>query len=399
MREIEVKVTKYADRKNYVMYYVDPVTEKMVTKSTGKHSRRGAERAAALWEQKLRSGRPEGDPRMTWKAFREKYETEKLASMSPRTLEATDTAFNHLENLLNPARLRSLTENTISLFQAKLRARKVKETSISSYLRHLKAALNWAVSMALLPSAPKIHMPKRGKGQKIMRGRPITAEEYERMLADVPKVRSKDAASWQHYLKGLWLSGLRLEESLVLAWDEDSPISVDLSGRRPRLRIYAEAEKGHRNRLLPITPDFAEYLLATPEDQREGRVFKVDGLFTGRPMTLKRVGRVISAIGKKAKVVVDKGTKKYASAHDFRRAFGTRWAKKVMPMVLQKLMRHDSIETTMRYYVDLDADEMAEELWKTETKVINTFINNPSPAGKKTEEEPDNDSAETPLSD
>jgi len=25
-----------------------------------------------------------------------------------------------------------------------------------------------------------------------------------------------------------------------------------------------------------------------------------------------------------------------------------------MPTVLQKLMRHDSIETTLRYYVDLD---------------------------------------------
>lgn len=36
-----------------------------------------------------------------------------------------------------------------------------------------------------------------------------------------------------------------------------------------------------------------------------------------------------------------------------------------MPTVLQKLMRHDSIETTLRYYVDLDADAMAEELWKT----------------------------------
>ena len=69
-----------------------------------------------------------------------------------------------------------------------------------------------------------------------------------------------------------------------------------------------------------------------------------------------------------------------------------------MPMVLQRLMRHDSIETTMRYYVDLDADEMVEELWKTETTVINTFINNPSPEGKKTEKEPDNGFAETPLS-
>lgn len=336
---------------------------------------------------------------MTWKAFREKYETEKLAGMAPKTLSATDTAFNHLENLINPARLRSLTENTISLFQAKLRATKVKETSIASYLRHLKAALNWAVSMGLIPSAPKIHMPKRAKGQKIMRGRPITAEEYERMVRDVPKIRSKDAACWQYYLKGLWLSGLRLEESLVMSWDLDAPISVDLSGKRPRLRIYAEAEKGHRNRLLPMTPDFAGFLLNTPEFERTGKVFKLAGTFTKKAITPGRVSRVISAIGKKAKVVVNKADGKYASAHDFRRAFGTRWAKKVMPMVLQKLMRHDSIETTMRYYVDLDADEMAEELWKTETKVINTFINNPTNGDKKTEKEPSDASSGTPLPD
>lgn len=150
---------------------------------------------------------------------------------------------------------------------------KVKETSIASYLRHIKAALNWAVSLGLIPAAPKIHMPKRGKGQNVMRGRPITTEEYERMLKVVSKVRPKDAGGWQSYLQGLWLSGPRLEESLVLSWDLDAPISVDLSGRHPRLRIYAEAEKGHRNRLLPITPDFAELLLAVPEAEREGKVF------------------------------------------------------------------------------------------------------------------------------
>ena len=55
---------------------------------------------------------------------------------------------------------------------------------------------------------------------------------------------------------------------------------------------------------------------------------------------------------------------KYASAHDLRRSFGTRWAKRTMPAVLQKLMRHSSIETTLRYYVDLQADEIADELWR-----------------------------------
>jgi len=37
-----------------------------------------------------------------------------------------------------------------------------------------------------------------------------------------------------------------------------------------------------------------------------------------------------------------------------------------MPAVLQRLMRHESIETTMGYYVDLDADELAEDLYRAD---------------------------------
>jgi hypothetical protein len=39
-----------------------------------------------------------------------------------------------------------------------------------------------------------------------------------------------------------------------------------------------------------------------------------------------------------------------------------------MPAVLQKLMRHESIETSMGYYVDLDADELAEDLYRAHEK-------------------------------
>ena len=35
----------------------------------------------------------------------------------------------------------------------------------------------------------------------------------------------------------------------------------------------------------------------------------------------------------------------------FRRRFGTRWAPLVTPQQLQQLMRHESIQTTMAYYV------------------------------------------------
>ncbi len=34
-----------------------------------------------------------------------------------------------------------------------------------------------------------------------------------------------------------------------------------------------------------------------------------------------------------------------------------------MPTVLRELMRHESIETTMQYYVGVNAEATADELW------------------------------------
>jgi integrase len=63
-------------------------------------------------------------------------------------------------------------------------------------------------------------------------------------------------------------------------------------------------------------------------------------------------------------VNTDQGGKlKYASAHDLRRSFGQRWASRVMPQVLMELMRHESIETTLRYYVGRNAQSTAAVLW------------------------------------
>jgi hypothetical protein len=39
-----------------------------------------------------------------------------------------------------------------------------------------------------------------------------------------------------------------------------------------------------------------------------------------------------------------------------------------MPAVLQELMRHESIDTAMGFYVDLDADELAEDLYRAHEK-------------------------------
>jgi integrase len=160
-----------------------------------------------------------------------------------------------------------------------------------------------------------------------------------------------------------WAQPIRLTtgRSARAVVGDGEPISVCTSGKYLALRIRAEAEKAHTDRLLPIAPEFAEFLLAMPEAERRGLVFGIYGVGES-PLSTKRASRYISAIGKAANVVIDKAADQYATAHDLRRSFGSRWAKRVMPAILKDLMRHSSIATTMSYYVNQTAEDVGDAL-------------------------------------
>jgi integrase len=162
----------------------------------------------------------------------------------------------------------------------------------------------------------------------------------------------------------LWLSGLRLEEAVKLSWT-DPPLRIDLDGGRyPRLVIHHYGQKSRRDEISPLAPDFATWLRRTPPDERTGLVLPLMSAYRKncRLKNSAKIGSYLCAIGERSGIVVnDDG--KFVSAHDLRRSFGTRWAAKVKPLTLKRLMRHASIDTTLRYYVDQDADDVAEELW------------------------------------
>ena len=368
MNEITVHVVKYPKRPNLVMRYVDPMTGKQKTKSAGTPRRREAEKVAAKWEAELREGRYNEPSKVTWADFREKYEDEVLSGLAENTYKKVIGVFNMIEDVLSPKRLYDLTAQRLSYWQSELRKGGRAEDTIKGHTAHLVSALRRAVDWGMLPELPKVTVPHRAKKVSLMKGRPLAGEEFERMLSKTVSVVGEAAAlSWLYYLRGLWLSGLRLEESLDLYWDRDDRLSVDLSGKLPMLRITGEFEKGHKDRLLPMAPEFAEFLLQTPEHLRKGRVF--DPMARKRRaehLTASRVGRLVTAIGKAAGVVVKReGDKvKYASAQDLRRSFGERWAPRVMPQVLKELMRHESIETTLKYYVGSNAQATADILWE-----------------------------------
>ncbi len=380
----EIKVSVLVRRGKFFMRYSSPETGRPVEKRAKVSTRKDAEKEAGKWQAELREGRYQKPSRMTWEAFRDYYATNALPAVASSTAITYEASLNAFERITNPQKLADVTTSRLTAFATKLRSDGRAEATIACHLRSLKASMRWASKEGLLHKLPLFTMPKRVKGAKSMRGRAITLEELERMIETVAKVVENAAAeSWEFYLRGLWDSGLRLSESLTLRWD-DAPesIVVDLNGRRPMLRIPAEAEKGNQDRLLPITPEFATHLKSVPESDRRGRVFKLlanDG--TLLPATRRIVGPIVSKIGRSAGVIVDERQKlvkndksekvkttvrKFASAHDLRRAFGFRWALRVMPPVLQQLMRHEDINTTMKYYVGQNAEAMADVVWATQ---------------------------------
>src|SRR6185436_4522323 len=78
---------------------------------------------------------------------------------------------------------------------------------------------------------------------------------------------AKAVASWEHLLRGLWWSGLRLGEALELHWTDETKPRVDMTCRHPMLRMPAESEKGNKDRLLPLAPEFATFLETIPPEK------------------------------------------------------------------------------------------------------------------------------------
>ena len=190
------------------------------------------------------------------------------------------------------------------------------------------------------------------------------------MLAAVPDVVGPEhAADWERYLRGLNASGLRLEESLDLRWDDDGRIRPRFAeGQLPVLVIPAECEKGFRDREHPMAPEFAMMLQEVPIPQRKGFVFRLNGRgHGGGRLKSNAVSKTVSDIGKAAGVKVytnpRTGKVKYASAHDLRRTFGDRYSRRLQTVELQELMRHENIETTLRYYVGANAQRTAQSIW------------------------------------
>jgi integrase len=342
-KRVIVWVQQRKDRALLTLEWIDPETGRRKSKSAETADLKVAEQRRIDLEADLNNGRYQEASKLAWDRFRQLFQDEYLAGLRDRTREKYNTVLDVFEAIVNPDKLRSITERTISAFVRGLRERKrpggkvgLAPMSIKNYLISLKTALAWAVVQKLLPSLPKfptIQVPKK-------KPQPIPAESFERLLAKAPD------DLWRAYLLCGWWGGPRLSEALFLEWEpsEEQPW-VDFPNNR--IVLPAVFAKSAQDQWVPLHPVLRDALERLPRTGR--RVFPFRSRRTGGPLTRNGVTNRVLDMAKKAGVKL--------SMHKLRKGFGCRAAKmlgKGGAAMLHELMRHSSMQVTMDYNASVD---------------------------------------------
>lgn len=368
---IKVSTFHPTGRKFYHAQWRDPLTGKLRTVTTKETTKRDAERFALTLEAELNDGQ-QITGRITWAEVCRQYRDAIYPAQRKSTKAKTETTIAAIDKHLKLHWANKLTATDILQFCRELRKeRELSEYTVKGHLAELRKILRWAHRHRLLAEVPQIEMPKVKTHAK---GRAPTQEEFERMLKKAEAIVGKDAApSWQDTLKKFWWSGLRLSEGESLRWTNDGTFWVDIEAEPPMFHMAAGLDKGVKDRVFPVAREFAEMLRQVPKKARRGYVFTPmpwgESDPNARPSS-DRIGKTIRFIGKAATVKVaerkrgGKAIPQYCGTHDLRRAFGVRWAARVLPPVLMELMRHESIQTTMQFYVGRNAAMAATQAWQ-----------------------------------
>ena len=250
----KVRIARPAGRP-YQLRYICPIENRPIRVSVGSRDEGEASRMKAELEAKLLLGietRPgkekQAGPDMVWDEFREQYRVLHLTTVRDGTAIHAESRLDLAERILKPRTLVDVADpNALQRLQARFLAgeqsRRNKPRSahtVRGYMNSVLSAMNWAYLQGWLPVAPKLRKIKTAK-QKAMKGRPITAEEFHRMLDATAMVVGDEAAeSWKHVLRGLWASALRPDELMHVSWDKPGAIRpVWKDGKHPILEIPA----------------------------------------------------------------------------------------------------------------------------------------------------------------
>lgn len=325
---------------------------------------------------------------LTWPVFVERCNRSYISRLEPRAQEKPRTMLRRLGAEMESRRLHNgpcaaITEEVVMTIEESLEESGLATATIRSNMATLWAILSWGADSNLLP---RLHKPrrrhrKRDATESHAKGRALSMEEIERMIHAIEKnpvirpelkpanqrVRKADesATSVIRAIQAMRLLGLRLDDCHMLNWEPvvGAHYPSNIHSHSPML-VFASAQKSGREEKVPLSPMAAEWFRSIA--RQSGWVCRLTGQ-QGEHQTTNRLGRIIANAGRAAGVIVKpnggrNGQPKYGSAHDLRRTFARFMLNHLPVRDVQKLTRHASFETLLRYYSDPSDGELSAKL-------------------------------------
>jgi integrase len=301
------------DRNGYVLKFYCPILGKRVRKNCGTRDRKEARRIQRECRERLLNGRyVESDgaitearlielqPRepdaitpmdaeagMSWQECYNRFREHRKIRMRERSLDHVCSRLHLAERILRRHRRRlGLPEelpvkqvcrlSVLEFLQERLlegdecRYKLRSPNTVNSTMAGVMCFIRYCHKHGWVDSVPPL---EKIESDEVMKGRPITEEEFQRMLDATPEVVGPQAvASWQFALRVLWESGLRVGDLMDLHWDQEGHIRPKWSansGQHPTLLIPS-TQKNRRVQEIPLLPGLQALLEAVPESERKG---------------------------------------------------------------------------------------------------------------------------------
>lgn len=210
--------------------------------------------------------------------------------------------------------------------------------TVHSELSLLRTAMAWAVSNKKIAVAPKVWVPPKGKG----RDTSLTEEEMGALLKELVR------ATWhvRLFLILAMNTAARMSAILELTWDErDVNFKTGvIDFRRKSERDILDTSHIKERAVVDMTPLLREIML----DAYEWRTPKTNRVIEWNKKPVESVKKSVKACFVRAGL-----TRKYLGAHALRHTLAT-WAHAhgVDPQLIQRLLGHKKLDTTLGVYVE-----------------------------------------------
>jgi len=298
------------DKNGYLLKFYCPLAGKRIRRNCGTRDRREARRVQRECRERLLNGqyvssggaitagqeqrlpapqpRPDADER-TWETAMESYRSQHRRRVRRKANRDSDSRLDIARRIFEARRraqglppgvtlrecmtleaLEYLQERLLDGAECKYDRR--SPNTVNSMLAAILAFVRYCYDHQWIDRVPPL---RKIEVDEVMRGRPITGEEFERMLQAVPKVVGEGPANgWRFALRILWETGFRIADLLDFSWDDIERIHPAWPRRpdqHPTL-VIPSTQKNGRNEEIPLLPGLQALLDSVPKQQRTGFV-------------------------------------------------------------------------------------------------------------------------------